>query len=535
MPRLAYDVSGGRQIRATAVGRGTHGVPDVGRMVASQFHIAFPHRVWVAGVVGAPHVETDGTLSFVLDPSTGDDVFTLPCVVPADGLQAVRELLHRSHDADLEDVVRERRLARVGGLLRVDLARGSVVLFVSELDPTPTALALANAREQAMRAVVAARLADRQRSRTPATAPLEVTVIGGAGDAMPSRVAEQLACSGFDVATRVVPVALAGDHGPRLLASAVRSAGERSDVVLLVRGEGRPLGLVPYDAVEVARAVADVPVPVLTGLGGGGIRTSCDEVAYASLPTAEATVHWVVDRLSEAEHSLDSLAGDVHAEVTRAGERCRRSLEQVGEEIDRVVEDAAARSVQVRRRRRVQLFGACALLAVLVVVAAAVTGAPLLLAGLVVPVVVLGGVLLCWRRAGTRGSRRMGQRDEDFNEVLRRLHAVRDELTRTASPERVGVLRERAQELVSQGRQLLGRHLEPHPATTAHPMTTALTLPGDAFDERTADGAAGDSTEPATDQPAGGAAGGRPGDSAGPAPDGTGGAPDAEAESASRT
>ena len=123
--RLTFEGTGARQVRATALGRGTHGVPDVRRMVESQFHIAFPHRVWVAGEVGAPFDADDG-LRFALHPSTGDDVFSLPCLVPSDGVAAVRDLLHRSHDADLEDVVREGRLARVGGLLRYDAARGAV-------------------------------------------------------------------------------------------------------------------------------------------------------------------------------------------------------------------------------------------------------------------------------------------------------------------------------------------------------------------------------------------------------------------------
>ena len=83
--RLTFEGSGVRQVRPTALGRGTHGVPDVRRLVEAQFHVAFPHRTWVAGEVGRPVEHEDG-LRFPLRASTGDDPFSLPCQVPAEGL-----------------------------------------------------------------------------------------------------------------------------------------------------------------------------------------------------------------------------------------------------------------------------------------------------------------------------------------------------------------------------------------------------------------------------------------------------------------
>ena len=466
LPRLSFEGTGARQVRATALGRGTHGVPDVRRMVESQFHIAFPHRVWVAGQVGAPADGPDGTLRFPLRPSTGDDPFVLPCVVPGASMSTLRSLLLRTHDADVEDVVREGRLARVGGLVRYDVERGSVVFVVSELDPTPTAIELADARTEALRAVRDAELAAAQRSLGLGTAPLEVALVGGAGDAALERVEQQLAGSRYDVALTVLPVPLHGTDAPVRLAQAVRAAGRRSDVVLLVRDEGRPLGLAAYDALEVAQAVADAPVPVLAGLGGAGTRTACDEVAFASLPTAEAAAQQVLRRLRDAEHALVHLEHDVDSAVVDAAERCRAALAEAAAGVDREGEEAAVRSEQARRRDRTRLLVVCLLLAVLAIAVAAVTGRPLLLLGLLVPVLVWAGATLWWR-SPTRGRRHVGQRDDDFTQVLVRLQAVRDELTGTRSPERVAVLRDVAGELVAQGRELLGRHLDPPAAPAA--------------------------------------------------------------------
>jgi exodeoxyribonuclease VII large subunit len=498
---VSYESSGVRQVRATALGRGTHGVPDVRRMVEDQFHVAFPHRVWVAGKVVLPLGDDGGTLRFTLAAATGESAFVLPCVVPGESLAAVRDLLLRTHDAVLEDVVREGRLARVGGLLRYDAVRNGVTFVVSELDPTPTAAELAETRARAVQAVTEAGLAAPQRAVACRTAPAAVAVVGGEDDVALAGVERELVRSGYGVHVQRLPVVLSGlDAGARL-ADAVRSAADGHDVVLLVRAEGRPLGLAHYDAPEVAAAVADAPVPVVTGLGGAGERTAADEVAHASLPTATAAAHWVVHRLQAAERSLGELAGEVERAADDAALRCRRLLEDTGAEVERAADEAAVRSAQARARARRRLLVVCAVVAALVVGGSAVAREPWWLLALLAPAAVLVGVSWWWTRAG--GGRRMAQREDDFAGVVARLQAVRDELAGTSSPERVAALRDDAGGLVARGRELLGTHLPPvraeEPATAAvEPVPDVEAGPGAGWVQP--DAATGEL--PAADEPA---------------------------------
>jgi exonuclease VII large subunit len=276
----------------------------------------------------------------------------------------------------------------------------------------------------------------------------------------------------------------------------VRAAAGGTDVVLAVRERGRPLGLASYDALQVAEAVADAPVPVIAALGGDGTRTAVDEVAWASLPTAEAAVDWLLGRLADAEHRLAALGADVAQEVDAAGARCRTALATAGEQTAEAVEQAATRSAAVRRRRRLQLRSACAVVAVAVVAVALSLGRPLLLLGLLVPVLVLAAVELWWRSPTSRARNdrrsRVSTRDDDFTQVLERLHAVRDELRSTTSPERVGVLRALAGELVADGERLLGVHLDrtlarpapadPVPAVAAVPASDGAPADGEGAD-----------------------------------------------------
>lgn len=463
--RLTYDASGSRQIRATALGRGTHGVSDVGRMIASQFQVAFPHRIWVAGRIGDRVSAAAGALRFTVDPSLsdaslGDDAFALPCMIPGDVLHEVQGLLDRSHDADLDEVVRPGRLVRVGGLLRFDTKSGAVIFSATELDPTPSERELAEAREQTRNAVLAAGLAEIQRSRLPRRAPLEVAVLGSRDDRALQQVQEHFERSSFDVRVRVVPMPLTGVRANRLLADTVRSAAEDNDVILLVRDPGRPLGLATFDDLEVVQAVAEARVPVLTGLGAAATRTATDDVAYVCLPTAAAAADWVLDRLRQARALLSGLEREVDVAVTSAGDRCRRLLDQAEVDADVAALEAVERARLARHRHQLWLLAGCTVLIAAIVGVAFVTDRPMILAGIAVPVALALGVLFWWRQARTTGSRHMSQRDDDFTQVLERLHAVRDELDATSSPERVGVLRELAAELVDEGRHLLGVALD---------------------------------------------------------------------------
>jgi len=460
----SYDDAGVRQVRATALGRGTHGVADVRRMLETQFHVAFPHRIWVAGKVGEVKVDgpapADGEsdLRFLLEATIEPDELWLPCLVPGPSASAVGDLLHRSHDAVLGEVVQLGRLVRVGGLLRFDARRNAMVLVVSELDPTPAEMAVVDQREAARRAVTDEGLPARQRTLACRLAPLDVVVVGG--DPATDSTLGTLSASGFAVRPRAVPVELTGADAPLVLSAAVRRAAQDADVVLLVRGPGRPLGLAVYDAVEVARAVAAAPVPVVTGLGGGQVRTTCDVVAFAALPTADEAAQWVITRLREAEQHLTGLATEVDELSLAAGIRWRRSLDSVAQEIDASAAQAAVRSEHTRclARRRLRIGGA--VLAVLALAAAVVSGVPALAVFAVVAVLAVAAVELWWRGRGMTTSRRysMPQGDDEFAQVMQRLHTVREQLDHTDSVERVAALHAAATQLVVRGRELLGSH-----------------------------------------------------------------------------
>ncbi len=448
------------------VARNTHVVPGLRRLVEGQVHAAFPHRIWVVGEVG--HIEDlpDGSVRFALLADDEGQPLQLACGVPPTAIDELREVLDRIHDADLEDVLVQGRLARVGGLLRYDFVADSLHLIVSEIDPGTTAHGLQEDRYDTLERVRAAGLAQRQTVLLPAVAPTRVAVVGAPDDPELQRAVAMLAESGYAVRPDLIPVPRhAVGHGGHL-ARAVTLGAAHNDIVLLLRGQGRPLGLAVYDGDELARAVAGAAVPVVTGLGGGGEHTACDEVAFAGLPTAEAAASSVLVRLQAAERSLDTLSQEVASAVAQAAGRARSELRQARAAVVAAAEQAVPRAATAYRRRWIVMLAAAGLLAVVLVVVAARSASALPLVGLLV----IAAALLAAQRwssySRTRGSRVMELQGVDFAHVLERLEQVRDELVHTSSPERVHRLRDAAAQLVARGEQILGRRLDGGPLTS---------------------------------------------------------------------
>lgn len=452
-----------RAARPGGPGRGTRSVSDVRRLVEDSVIGAFPTRTWVSGRVGRTSVDVvGGALRFTLHSTGDDDPFGLQCVLPAEALADVRDVLNRVYDAEVSSIVWEGRLARAGGLLRYDSERNCVTLIVTDLDPAVTAHGLEQERADVLERVRTCGLPARQARRPVPSAPLRVALVRETGDPAGEAVRERLSASPFAVEVEDCPGTLHGPTAGAHLGRRVREAALLSEAVLVVRGAGRPLGLGVYDADEVARAVADAPVPVVCGLGGDGVATAADAVAYACVATADDAAGWVLGRLEESERTLRDLQEAVGVAVAAAGSRAWNELEDLSAATVVAAGAAFERAQEAERKRWARLQVGALLVVALVVGVALGTDSVVALAGLLVPVLVLLGVWVWSRQARTRGSRSMGSHDDEFAEVVERLRGVRDQLETTSSPEQVHRLRALSTQLVERGEDILLRHFPDH-------------------------------------------------------------------------
>lgn len=109
-------------------------------------------------------------------------------------------------------------------------------------------------------------------------------------------------------------VPVEGSLAPSLLSEALRTVAEAgAEVVLLVRGGGSFEDLMPFNDETLARTIASLPVPVVTGIGHEPDTSIADMVAdlRASTPTAAA------ESVAPDALELDASLAATQASITR--------------------------------------------------------------------------------------------------------------------------------------------------------------------------------------------------------------------------
>jgi exodeoxyribonuclease VII large subunit len=112
--------------------------------------------------------------------------------------------------------------------------------------------------------------------------------------------------------------------------------------------------LAPFDSDDVARAIAAMPLPVLTGIGHEIDRSVADEVAHTASKTPTASAQVLVERVMEFVYRLDDVSRGV---VHNARSNCAlalRELRDCARRARRGPPAALARELAAVERRRVR-------------------------------------------------------------------------------------------------------------------------------------------------------------------------------------
>jgi Exonuclease VII, large subunit len=330
---------------------------------------ALPGLERATGEVAEPATGRGWVRCVLLQPS-GDDLATLPVFVAEPHLSRIRQGVAPS---SLEELLTPGRTVTVAGRVRRAPRSGRIELRAERVDAVAGEGLLAYRRRAAEERLRADGLLETQRlERQLPLAPLRVALVGGWDSDGLADARRVLADSGYRVACRPYQERVEGPGAAARIARAVRrAAADANQAVLLVRGGGSGMALSPFDAEPVARAIAQAPVPVLTGIGHQRNHTLADAVAHRACITPTGAAEQVVRRLRQAEARLRQAAGGAL--------------------------DAAAAAQRHRRRLR-QRAGGLALLALLAATVAATTGRhlPLALAALTAVAAALAAPPCAW-------------------------------------------------------------------------------------------------------------------------------------------
>ena len=339
---------GGLLETPAAYPEGTYRVSELGRDLKSVLAEVYP-SVWVAGEVQRLRSSSAGHLYFELvEKGRGDEIVgRLDCALFRRDLSRVRPVLRRSGQ-ELE----EGREIRCRGDLDFYPRSGRLQLLIRDVDAVFSLGLMARRRREILAQLAASGLVDRNRELEMAAVPLRIGLVTSRDSAAYHDFVTSLEESGYAFALRFLHAPVQGEGAARRVVRAL--AAFRSiavDCVVVTRGGGSRSDLAAFDTLEVARAIAESPFPVLTGLGHEIDESIADAVAHAAFKTPTKVAEFLVQRVAAFEAELDRLAVALRRQGLRPLERSRHRLESIAARLPALGGRVATLAHRVERLR----------------------------------------------------------------------------------------------------------------------------------------------------------------------------------------
>ncbi|MEW6602542.1 MAG: exodeoxyribonuclease VII large subunit [Nitrospirota bacterium] len=200
--------------------------------------------------------------------------------------------------------------------------RYGLKLTINNIDPSYTIGELAVKRKEILERLVKEGLIDRNKGLEFPLVPQRIGIISSSSAAGYEDLMTHLTGNtyGYKFVTTLYEAIMQGDRAEASIVSALSQCASDAaslDIILIVRGGGGQLDLQCFDSYEIGRAIALLPLPVISGIGHQRDVTVTDEVSHSRAKTPTAVADMLITRVRDFEDRIDSLAHDL-AENTRA-------------------------------------------------------------------------------------------------------------------------------------------------------------------------------------------------------------------------
>ncbi len=303
-------------------GQRTYAVGEVASELSRLLNAAFPTEIWVQGQLRNLTRSATGHVYFDLtepSPLGAKPAALLPVTLFDSERRHVNVQLRRSSAGmRMADGVE----ARIRGRLQWYGAGGRLTLRMTAIDPAYTLGRLSEDRDRLLAELRAEGLIGRNGLLPLSPVPLSVGLVTSVGSAAHADFLTELAASDFGWQVTVVGARMQGEAAPASVAAALRSLERRwVDVVAVARGGGSRTDLACFDSEAVARSIAGLDVPVVTGIGHETDSSIADLMAHTSAKTPTACAALLVERVQQ-------FAIDVEGAWTAIAARAERRLDE---------------------------------------------------------------------------------------------------------------------------------------------------------------------------------------------------------------
>jgi len=278
-------------------------------------------QVWVTGEVSSANRHRSGLFFTLQDP---DSKASIQCVVWSSQLSKL-----------LQVPVSGEQLIILGSL-RVYPQRGQYQLSVWQALPAGEGLQALRYRQLRNR-LEAEGLFDEERKRSLPTHPEIISVVTSPQAAAWGDIQRTLRRRYPGLQVLLSPAQVQGELAPASIVAAIKRVEQdgRAQLLILSRGGGASEDLACFNDERVVRAIAECPIPVLTGIGHQRDESLADLVADVCAHTPTAAAELAVPELvtlyaehQERKHTLNEAVSQVfkssHNQLQRLEDRIRR-------------------------------------------------------------------------------------------------------------------------------------------------------------------------------------------------------------------
>lgn len=238
----------------------------------------------------------------------------------------------RQNKTEPEDCLQEGREVRLR--VRIDFhERFGLKLIVDDIDLAFTVGQLALRRQRTLDQLREQGLLTRNPSLPLAAVPQRLAVISSPQAAGYHDFLDQLRRNtyGYQFRTELYPAAMQGRQTAPEVSRQLRLLARRQhlfDAVVIIRGGGSRLDLADFDEPTLCTAAAQVPIPLITGIGHETDQSVLDLVAHTALKTPTAVADFLIERFLRFESEVLRLGQGIRQRARETLVIADRQLEQ---------------------------------------------------------------------------------------------------------------------------------------------------------------------------------------------------------------
>ena len=295
----------------------------------------YPENLWVRAEIAALNInQTSGHCYLELADSGSGQNAKIKGMIWRKTFSELSEKFRRESGKSLEAGMQVQILVKVEFSVQFGMS-----LIIWDIDPAFTVGDLAIKKAQTLNQLRKAGLLDKNK-QIPFPYPADrIAVISSATAAGYEDFCKHLLENpfGFRYKVELFPALVQGLEALPSLRQAVSDVRQRAkdfDFLVVIRGGGSRLDLQVFDEFDLAAALADCPIPVLTGIGHERDESVCDMVAARFFKTPTAVADFLIGQSSEAEsevnRQISRISSSLHWMVRGREQDLDKSLNLIG-------------------------------------------------------------------------------------------------------------------------------------------------------------------------------------------------------------